>query len=63
MYHYTYGNNITVIDMQNLPQVNPLPLLFKALLQGLKDHVSFSGHLIYVLKQERFRAFRPAWDI
>jgi hypothetical protein len=42
---------------------NPLPLLFKALLHGQKDRVSFSGHLIYILKQERFRAFRPARDI
>jgi hypothetical protein len=39
-----------------------LPLLFKALLHGQKDRVVFSGHLIYTLKQERFRAFRPARD-
>jgi hypothetical protein len=39
------------------------PLLFKALLHGQKDHVFFSGHLIYILKQGRFRAFRPARDI
>jgi hypothetical protein len=43
--------------------VNPLLLLFKALLQGQKDRVLFSGHLIYILQQERFRAFRPAQDI
>jgi hypothetical protein len=36
--------------------INPLPLLFKALLQGQKDHVFFSGHLIYMLQQECFRA-------
>jgi hypothetical protein len=39
---------------------NPLPLLFKALLHGQKDRIFFSRHLIYVLKQERFRAFRLA---
>jgi hypothetical protein len=43
--------------------INPLPLLFKALLQGQKDCIFFSGRLIYILKQERFRAFWPAWDI
>jgi hypothetical protein len=32
---------------------NPLPLLFKALLHGQKDHIFFSGHLIYTLQQER----------
>jgi hypothetical protein len=42
---------------------NPLPLLFKALLHGQKDRVFFSGHLIYILQQERFRAFMPAQDI
>jgi hypothetical protein len=42
---------------------NPLPLLFKALLHGQKDRGFFSGHLIYVLKQERFRTFKLAWDI
>jgi hypothetical protein len=36
---------------------NPLPLLSKALLHGKKDRVFFSRH---ILKQERFRAFRPA---
>jgi hypothetical protein len=43
--------------------INPLPHLFKALLQGQKDHVFFSGHLIYILQQERFRAFRQARNI
>jgi hypothetical protein len=43
--------------------INPLLLLSKALLQGQKDRVSFSGHLIYILKQERFRAFRPAGGV
>jgi hypothetical protein len=42
---------------------NPFPLLFKALLHGQKDRVFFSGHLIYILNQERFRAFTPAGDI
>jgi hypothetical protein len=46
-----------------LDYFNPLPFLFKALLQGQKDHVFLSGHLIYIPKQERFRAFRPARDI
>jgi hypothetical protein len=46
-----------------LGAINPLPLLFKALLHGQKDHIFFSGHVIYILKQERFRAFRPARDI
>jgi hypothetical protein len=32
---------------------NPLLLLFKALLHGQKDRVFVSGHLIYILKQER----------
>jgi hypothetical protein len=42
---------------------NPLQLLFKALLWGQTDRVFFSRHLIYILQQERFRAFRPAGDI
>jgi hypothetical protein len=37
--------------------------VFKDLLQGQKDHFFFSGHLIYILQQERFRAFRLARDI
>jgi hypothetical protein len=41
----------------------PLPLLFKALLDGQKDRVYLSGHLIYILKQERFRAIRPAGGV
>jgi hypothetical protein len=40
-----------------------LLLLFKALLHGQKDHFFFSGHLIYIPKQERFTAFRTAQDI
>jgi hypothetical protein len=44
-------------------EIDPLPLLFKALLHGQKDCVSFSGHLIYILKEECFRAFMPAGDI
>jgi hypothetical protein len=32
---------------------NPLPLLFKALLHGQEDHIFFSGHVIYILQQER----------
>jgi hypothetical protein len=43
--------------------VNPLPLLFKALLHGQKDRVFFSGHLKCIRQQERFRTFRLAWDI
>jgi hypothetical protein len=39
---------------------NPLLLLFKALLHGQKHRAFFSWHLIYILKQERFRAFRQA---
>jgi hypothetical protein len=35
----------------------------KALLLGQKDHIFFSGHLIYILKQECFRALRPARDL
>jgi hypothetical protein len=42
---------------------NPLPLLFKALLHGQKDRVFLSGHLIYIPKQERFRAPRTAWYV
>jgi hypothetical protein len=34
--------------------INPLLLLFKALLQGQKDCVFFSRHLIYKLQQEHF---------
>jgi hypothetical protein len=41
----------------------PVPHLFKALLQGQKHRVFFSGHSIYLLKQERFRAFRAAGGI
>jgi hypothetical protein len=37
-----------------------LPLLFKALLHGQKDRVFFSGHLIYILQKERFRAFQAS---
>jgi hypothetical protein len=44
----------------NVLLLNPLPVLFKALLHVQKDHVLFSGLLFYILKQERFRAFRPA---
>jgi hypothetical protein len=43
--------------------LNPLPLLFQDLLHGQKDRVFFSRNLIYILKQEHFRAFRPAGDI
>jgi hypothetical protein len=43
--------------------INPLPLLFKALLHGQKDCVFFSRHLIYILKQKRFRAVRPAGGV
>jgi hypothetical protein len=46
-----------------LSLINPLLLLFKALLHGQKDHVFFSRHLIYIQQQERFRAFRLARDI
>jgi hypothetical protein len=49
----------TVIDSH----VNPLPVLFKSLLHGQKDWVFFNGRLIYILKQECFRAFRPAEGI
>jgi hypothetical protein len=57
---------LTLHDKYYVPYkdfLNPLPLLFKALRHGQKDRVFFSGHLIYILKQERFRAFRPARDI
>jgi hypothetical protein len=47
----------------SLTKINPLPLLFKALLRGQKDCVFFSRHLIDIQKQESFRAFRLAWDI
>jgi hypothetical protein len=58
-YNYAYmGKTEYTMD-----RINPLPLLFKALLHGQKDRVFFSGHLIYMLKQERFRAFRPVQDI
>jgi hypothetical protein len=30
---------------------------------GRKTAFFFSGHLVYILQQERFRAFRPARDI
>jgi hypothetical protein len=54
----------TVLGAMMGPMFTPLPLLFKALLQGQKNRVFFfSGHLIYILQQERFRAFRPAGDI
>jgi hypothetical protein len=43
--------------------INPLPLLFKALLHGQKDCIFFSGNLIYTLQQERFKTFRLAQDI
>jgi hypothetical protein len=58
IYVYIIWINRTFININ----VIPLPLLFKALLQGQKDHMIFSRHLIYIL-QERFRAFRPAWVI
>jgi hypothetical protein len=61
---------IFVVENKNLFHVkseihsfNPLPLLFIALLQGWKDCVFFSGHLIHILQQERFRAFRPAGGV
>jgi CDGSH-type Zn-finger protein len=31
--------------------------------KGRKTVFFFSGHLIYILKQERFRAFRPAGGV
>jgi hypothetical protein len=36
----------TRTGFRNVGLFNPLPLLFKALLQGQKDCVIFSGHLI-----------------
>jgi hypothetical protein len=54
---------IKLININYDININPLPLLFKALLHGQKNRVFFSGHLIYILKQECFRAFRPAGDI
>jgi homoserine kinase len=44
----------------NVPNLTLCRSLFKALLHGQKNFDFFSGHLIYKLKQERFRAFRPA---
>jgi hypothetical protein len=35
----------------------------KSLLHGQKDRVFFNGYLIYILKQERFRAFRMAGGV
>jgi hypothetical protein len=54
--------------LEGRPQIigtflNPLPLLFKALLHGQKDCVFFSGHLKCIGQQERFRAFMTARDI
>jgi hypothetical protein len=46
--------------IQNTQHFNPLLLLFKALPHGQKDRVFFSGHLIYILKQERFGALGMA---
>jgi hypothetical protein len=71
MYSRVLKRNVTQFETRVLPAhgnetvrvINPLPLLFKALLHGQKDRVFFSGHLIYILKQERFRAFRLAGDI
>jgi hypothetical protein len=40
--------------------LNPLPLIFKALLQGRKTTFFFSGHLIYILQQERCGALGMA---
>jgi CDGSH-type Zn-finger protein len=47
-------------------RVNTLTLCrsyLKPYCMGRKAAFFFSGHLIYILKQERFRAFRPAGDI
>jgi hypothetical protein len=54
---------IKLININYDFNINPLPPPFKALLHGQKDRVFSSRHLIYILKQERFRAFRPAGDI
>jgi hypothetical protein len=35
---------ILLMIMKN-SYLNPMPLLFKALLHGQKDHIFFSGHL------------------
>jgi hypothetical protein len=51
---------IPVADVFRIKPVNPLTVLFKFLLHGQKDCVIFSRHLIYILKQERFRTFRLA---
>jgi hypothetical protein len=42
---------------------NPLPLLCKPLLHGQKDCVFFQRAFKCIGQQERFRVFRPAWDI
>jgi hypothetical protein len=57
------GNNVYMQQKLCVAHLSPLPFLFKALLHGQKDHVFFSGRLIYTLKQERFRAIRPAGGI
>ena len=41
----TVGISHKISREPTLGTVNPLPLLFKALLHGQKDHVFFSGHL------------------
>jgi hypothetical protein len=53
--------NVVYVDLFVCGLFDPLSLLFKALLHGKKDSVFFSVHLMYILQQEHFRAFRPAW--
>jgi hypothetical protein len=55
-----------IVMQDDAISIIPLPLLFKALLHGQKNGIFFfSGHLIYILKQERFRAFksRALWSV
>jgi hypothetical protein len=37
----------SIMSMVSVININPLPVLCKALLHGQKDRVFFSGHLIY----------------
>jgi hypothetical protein len=53
------------LDMRSyhLLGFNPLPRLFKALLHGQKHRVFLKLAFKCIGQQERFRAFRPAWNI
>jgi hypothetical protein len=61
--HYSHHILTTRQLNRSYTALNPLLLLFKALLHGQKDCIFFQWAFKCIGQQERFRAFRPARDI